>query len=129
MSAPIVTPHGDQTSLLGKLMASVRPEFRADVLVFPADDPVFGGGACQVEGCPRSARGRGLCPGHLQRWAAQGRPDLAVFAASTDPRWLPGGTVNSPTRLAGLLIVVTARPAAACVSSTLSGGNALAAPI
>jgi integrase len=78
---------GSRTGLLRALMAAVRPEFRADVLVFPADDPVFGGGACRVGGCSRSARGRGLCPGHLQRWVHDGRPDIDEFAASTDLRW------------------------------------------
>jgi integrase len=73
--------------LLAKLMATVRAEFRADVLVFPADDPVFGGGVCRVDGCPRSARSQGLCPGHHQRWVHESRPDLTVFAAATDPRW------------------------------------------
>jgi hypothetical protein len=68
-------------------MATVRPEFRADVLVFAADDPVFGGGACRVAGCERSARGLGLCQGHYLRWVKRGRPDLDVFATSTDPRW------------------------------------------
>ena len=38
-------------------------------------------------GCERTARGRGLCQGHLQRWNDQGRPDMERFVASTDPRW------------------------------------------
>lgn len=87
MSKPIATPTGGPAGLLGKLMAAVRPEFRADVLRFDADDPVFGGGACRVERCARVARGRGLCPGHLHRWHKQGRPDLDVYVASTDWRW------------------------------------------
>ena len=37
--------------LLEKLMAVVRPEFRADVLAFDAADPVFGSPACMVGGC------------------------------------------------------------------------------
>jgi hypothetical protein len=87
VSSPIATPAGGRVGLLAKLMAIVRPEFRADVLDFDADDPVFGGGFCRVEQCRRTARGRGLCPGHLQRWVNQGRPDLYVFVASTDCRW------------------------------------------
>ena len=75
------------SGLLAKLVAAVRPEFRVDELVVDPADPVFGGGACRVAGCPRNAQGRGLCPGHLQRWVKQGRPDLDGFAASTDPRW------------------------------------------
>ena len=56
-------------------------------MVFDADDPVFGGGACRVERCRRPARGRGMCPGHLQRWVKEGRPDPEVFVAVTDPGW------------------------------------------
>jgi len=73
--------------LLAKLMTVVRPEFRSDVLVFDPRDPVFGGPACAVPGCVRAARGRGLCPGHHQRWwRTEGRPDLARFIAATDPQ-------------------------------------------
>jgi hypothetical protein len=28
-----------------------------------------------------------LCPGHLQRWVHEGRPDIDEFAALTDPGW------------------------------------------
>jgi integrase/ferredoxin len=86
MTAPSVTPAGS-SGLLSKLMGSVRSEFRSDVLEFGPEDPVFGGAACLVAECERTARGRGLCQGHLQRWNDQGRPDQARFAASTDPRW------------------------------------------
>ena len=34
-------------SLLGRLMAVVRAEFRSETLIFEPDDPVFGGGACR----------------------------------------------------------------------------------
>ena len=57
------------------------------MLVFAASDPVFGGGACHVESCLRSARSWGLCSAHYQRWKKDGRPPLEVFAATTDPRW------------------------------------------
>lgn len=80
-------PVAHTLGLLGKLMATVRAEFRADVLVFDGDDPIFGGSACRIEGCDRSASGHGLCQGHHQRWAQSGRPDLEGFIASTDPRW------------------------------------------
>lgn len=76
--------------LLAKLMTTVRTEFRDDVLVFDAEDPVFGGGACRVGGCERSARGQQMCQGHHQRWAQAGRPDLEAFVASTDVRWRRG---------------------------------------
>lgn len=87
MSTPLASPSDDRAATLARLMAAVRPEFRSDVLVFAADDPVFGGGACQVPGCRRHARGSGLCAGHRLRWLHEGRPDLEAFAATTDPRW------------------------------------------
>ena len=73
--------------LLEKLMAAVRPEFRADELAFDPRDPVFGGKPCLVPACERSAVGHGLCHGHRQRWAAAGRPDVREFAESTAFRW------------------------------------------
>lgn len=73
--------------LLGKLMAVVRPEFRADVVQLDPADPVFGGALCQVPDCRRLARSRGLCLGHHSRWRECGRPDLAEFAAATSPRF------------------------------------------
>ncbi len=84
-------PHG----LLEKLVASIRPEFRAGVLTFDPGDPVFGGPPCAVPGCDRPARSRNLCWGHRQRWHQAGKPDLAVFTATTSPQWsghlpLPG---------------------------------------
>lgn len=86
MSAPSLKPAGP-SGLIGKLMAEVRSEFRSDVLEFGADDPVFGGAECRVEGCGRTARGRGLCEGHRQRWDDEGRPSVEQFVVSTDPRW------------------------------------------
>lgn len=86
-------------ALLAKLMAGVRPKFRADPLSFAVDDTVFGGSACQVDHCPRTARSRtGLCPGHHQRWHTAGRPEVVGFAATTDPRWqreLPNGVCRA----------------------------------
>ncbi len=74
--------------LLERLMAAVRPEFRAGELVFDPADPVFGGAICRVASCPRTARGgQGLCAAHHDRWAAEGRTDLDAFAAATSPRW------------------------------------------
>jgi hypothetical protein len=54
VTTPIATPSGDRAGLLGKLMATVRPEFRADVLVFAADDPVLG---LSIYGVTRSCLG------------------------------------------------------------------------
>jgi hypothetical protein len=87
VSAPTTAPGTHRAAVLRTLMAAVRTEFRAGELVFPPDDPVFGGSLCRVAGCGRTARGRGMCQGHLQRWADHGRPDLDSFTAATDPRW------------------------------------------
>ena len=70
--------------LLEKLVAAVRPEFRAGVLVFDPADPVFGGDACLVPQCSRTARSAGMCHGHHQRWVHAGRPGTGVFAASQE---------------------------------------------
>jgi hypothetical protein len=59
--------------LLEKLMAAVRPEFRAGTLTFDPRDPVFGGPPCAVPGCERPARSRDLCWGHHQRWMSAGK--------------------------------------------------------
>lgn len=87
-----------KSMLLATLMAAVRPEFRSDPLSFASDDPVFGGTACLVARCLRTARGNGLCPAHRLRWAKAGRPEVTGFAASTDPRWqreLPNGVCRA----------------------------------
>ena len=81
--------------LLEKLMAVIRPEFRADVLVFDPRDPVFGGPPCAVACCERPARCRQMCWSHSHRWMMAGKPDPEVFAATTSPDWtghspLPG---------------------------------------
>ena len=80
--------HQAAAGLLEKLMAAVRPEFRAGEIVFDPAGPVFGGAICRVASCPRTARGgRGLCAAHHDRWTAEGRPDLDAFVAATSPRW------------------------------------------
>ena len=77
---------GDQRpGLLASLMAAVRPEFRAGVLVFDPGDPVFGGPACRVRRCGRTARTAGMCNAHHQRWVKEGRPDPGEFAACAGP--------------------------------------------
>ena len=80
--------------LLEKLMAAVRPEFRAGELAFDPRDPVFGGKPCLVPACERPVVGHGLCHGHRQRWAAAGRPDIGEFAQSTASRWRKNAPLN-----------------------------------
>jgi integrase len=89
---PAITPGATGQSqvppgLLEKLMAAVRPEFRAGDLVFDPRDPVFGGPACAVASCDRPRRKRGLCLGHRQRWLAAGKPGLAEFTATATADW------------------------------------------
>jgi len=71
--------------LHGRLDALVRPEFRVDVLVPAAGDPILGTPACEVAGCVHSSRYGGLCLAHLRRWKLDGRPDRRAWAASADP--------------------------------------------
>ena len=90
-------------------------------MVFDADDPVFGGGACQIEGCRRPARGRGMCPGHLQRWVKRRPPGSGGVRRGDGSR---GGSGSARTRSAGCPAAVTVRAAPGCVSCTASSGNA-----
>ena len=88
MSAPATARgFGEPVGPTEQLFEVLRSEFRAEVLVFPASDPVFGGGECLAEGCLRSARSWRLCSAHYQRWKKDGRPPLDAFATTTDPRW------------------------------------------
>ena len=73
--------------LLEKLMAAVRPEFRAGDLVFDPRDPVFGGPPCAVRGCDRPHRRQGLCTSHWQRWRGSGGISIAEFTATAEPGW------------------------------------------
>jgi len=75
------------SGLLEKLMAAVRPEFRAGDLVFDPRDPVFGGPPCAVSGCGRPQRGHDLCTSHWQRWRGSEGISLAEFTATAEPGW------------------------------------------
>jgi integrase len=90
-----ISQAGRSAGLLEKLLAVIRPEFRREVLVFDPRDPVFGGPPCAVPECDRPARCRQMCWSHSHRWMMAGKPDPAVFAATTSPGWtghspLPG---------------------------------------
>jgi len=106
------------SGLLAKLVAAVRPEFRADVLVFDPADPVFGRrGVCLVEGCGWRAHGSGMCQGHLLRWKAAGRPDLAagghdraVERSRPAALWpVPGRRMRVRRQRAGLVLAARQR--------------------
>jgi integrase len=82
---PLARPGGDPW--MARVRTAVRAQFAADVLVVDATDPTASSGPCRVAGCGRLARGHGMCAGHHHRWAKAGRPDVAVFAATSDPGW------------------------------------------
>ena len=86
--------------LLEKLVAAVRPEFRADVFIPDPADLVFGGQACRVDGCGRPGRARGLCHGHHRRWSDAGKPDIIEFTAATEAR-IRGRSPLLPCRVSG----------------------------
>jgi integrase len=84
-----------RAGLVGKLMATVRPSFRAEIYVPAGDDPVLGVRGCAVPDCDRSFWLAGLCSAHARRWQMRGRPDLEAFLAEPGPavhgRSEPGG--------------------------------------
>lgn len=94
MSRP-AAPAAPADGLLQKLMAAVRPEFRASVVVFDPADPVFGRGVCLVDGCGWHVHGSGMCQGHLRRWRAAGRPDPARLPAAMTAPWNGHGPLLS----------------------------------
>jgi hypothetical protein len=91
-------PGGARPGLLEKLLAAVRPEFRAEVLVPDPEDPVLGRRTCLVEGCDRARGEHGLCSAHGQRWRARGRPGMADFLAD------PGPALNGRRQLTGCTV-------------------------
>jgi integrase len=72
-----------------QLRELVAPVLIDDCRVFvTADDPVGGGPACAVAGCPRSRKGHAaVCAVHRDRWLAAGKPDLDHW---DDPGPCPG---------------------------------------
>jgi integrase len=71
-----------RVGLLEKLIAAIRPEFRVEVLVADPDDPVLGVKSCEISGCDRPIKQRGICNGHYLRWKRAGSPDLVTFRAA-----------------------------------------------
>ena len=81
----VLTALPGESGLAGKLVAAVRPEFRAEVLVPGQDDPVLGVPGCAVAGCDYPAADHGICNGHRLRWCGRGRQDLDAFVAEAGP--------------------------------------------
>jgi hypothetical protein len=78
-------PVSSGAGLLGKLMATVRPQFRVEVYLPDPDDRVLGRPLCRVAGCDRSGWEHELCSSHGRRWRERGCPDLTVFLADPGP--------------------------------------------
>ena len=85
MTAPAQQSAPGRAGLLERLLAAVRVEFRAGILVPGPDDPVLGRPACPAAGCDRPRAQNGLCTAHGKRWNARSRPDMAVFLADPGP--------------------------------------------
>ncbi len=74
-----------RAGLLEKLMAAVRPEFRAGIYLPAPGDPVLGAGPCTVPGCDLPGKEHGLCSAHMLRWYRRGRPGMGEFLADPGP--------------------------------------------
>ena len=85
MNALAAVPAAVPDEATGRLLALLRPEFNVAVVRPEPDDPVLAGAPCEVDGCDRPARSRGLCAAHRSRWAQHGKPDLAIFIATAAP--------------------------------------------
>ena len=109
----------DRPGLLGKLMATVRPEFRVDIYVPERGALVFESAPCLVPGCVRQPRTRGLCQGHYYQWRGEGRPDIEAFAAAASPEGL-GRRELSACLVPGCRYGGVRR---ACASATRDSGN------
>lgn len=89
----------EASSLLEKLMAVVRPEFRGDVLIPGSGDRVLAGNPCAVSECDRRRGEHGFCLVHLRRWQKLGRPEVTGFLA--DPGPPPRGRATPRSCLVG----------------------------
>ena len=74
-------------SVLAKLMAVVRREFRAKVYVPAPNDPVFVSDQCIVADCDRTAEAlaQRLCCAHSQRFRKRGYSSMEEFLADPGP--------------------------------------------
>jgi integrase len=78
-------PAAGRARLMEKLMAAVRPEFRASIYLPGPGDPVLGAGPCTVPGCDLPGKEHGLCSAHMLRWYRRGRPGMGEFLADPGP--------------------------------------------
>lgn len=85
MSAPAEVFFDRPESLALRIAGLLRPEFNVAVIYPDPDDPVLAGRRCDVGGCERPARSRGMCAAHHTRWVSRGRPEVAGFVAGATP--------------------------------------------
>lgn len=89
MSSLALNENEDGCGLLAKLMATVRPEFRPEIVIPAPGSLVFNTEPCRIDKCERQRTVKGFCKSHYKRWLDQGRPELESFLASPGP--LPVG--------------------------------------
>lgn len=94
---PSKTARSGESSLLGKLVHSIRPEFRGDVIFL--DGPQFNPGRpkCEVLNCTRMTTRPHLCRGHNFLWRKNGKPDLDDWVR--DPHPLQGSSPVASCRV------------------------------
>ena len=105
--------------MLGRLMAVVRPEFRSNVLEFPADDLVFGG---EPAGFPAASAAH-EATGSARAMASGGSMPVDRTRTCSRRRPIRGGGVSSRASGARSTAVVTAPPAVGCVQCTPGAGS------
>jgi len=74
----------DRERFAARLVAAVRPEFAAEVIVPASGDVVLGTPACAVPDCGRASSRQGWCQAHFRRWDKVGRPERQAWAAAAD---------------------------------------------
>ncbi|MFM9276349.1 site-specific integrase, partial [Pseudarthrobacter sp. NKDBFgelt] len=89
MSSLALNENEDGCGLLAKLMATVRPEFRPEIVIPAPGSLVFNTEPCRIDECERQRTVKGFCKSHYKRWLDQGRPEWESFLASPGP--LPVG--------------------------------------
>lgn len=87
----IPAPVTDQTNdPIVRMRLALLPRFAAAIMVFDDEESARSlYDVCDVEGCLRVRRLRGLCMTHRDPWRRKGRPDLEQFRADPGPPTRP----------------------------------------
>ena len=78
-------PAAGRAGLLEKLVAAVRPEFRAELLAPVPATRSWAGRSAPPRESGRPVFAGTMCAAHSRRWRGLGRPDVAEFLASPGP--------------------------------------------